>query len=75
MLIIPNVKDIDSGEYCCTADNGIGEPAKSCGALQLKMSTFSILYLFLFYVFYVINDSLNVKRSFHDSKYELQSLT
>ncbi|XP_058268314.1 muscle, skeletal receptor tyrosine-protein kinase isoform X2 [Hemibagrus wyckioides] len=37
MLIIPNVKDTDSGEYCCTADNGIGEPAKSCGALQLKM--------------------------------------
>lgn len=46
MLIIPNVKDTDSGEYCCTADNGIGEPAKSCGALQLKMSMLSILYLF-----------------------------
>ncbi|RXN11781.1 skeletal receptor tyrosine kinase-like protein [Labeo rohita] len=37
MLIIPNVKDSDSGEYCCIASNGIGEPAKSCGALQLKM--------------------------------------
>ncbi|XP_073730080.1 muscle, skeletal receptor tyrosine-protein kinase isoform X2 [Misgurnus anguillicaudatus] len=37
MLIIPNVKDIDNGEYCCTANNGVGEPAKSCGALQLKM--------------------------------------
>ncbi|XP_049324432.1 muscle, skeletal receptor tyrosine-protein kinase isoform X4 [Astyanax mexicanus] len=37
MLIIPNVKDSDNGEYCCSANNGIGEPAKSCGALQLKM--------------------------------------
>lgn len=39
MLIIPNVKDSDSGEYCCIANNGVGE-AKSCGALQLKMSMF-----------------------------------
>uniref|UniRef100_A0A8C2Q7D9 receptor protein-tyrosine kinase n=1 Tax=Cyprinus carpio TaxID=7962 RepID=A0A8C2Q7D9_CYPCA len=38
MLIIPNVKDSDNGEYCCIASNGIGEPAKSCGALQLKMT-------------------------------------
>uniref|UniRef100_A0A3B3QP89 receptor protein-tyrosine kinase n=1 Tax=Paramormyrops kingsleyae TaxID=1676925 RepID=A0A3B3QP89_9TELE len=37
MLVIPNVRDSDSGEYCCVASNGIGEPAKSCGALQLKM--------------------------------------
>ncbi|XP_057177656.1 muscle, skeletal receptor tyrosine-protein kinase-like [Triplophysa rosa] len=37
ILIIPNVKDSDNGEYCCTANNGVGEPAKSCGALQLKM--------------------------------------
>ncbi|KAG7477177.1 hypothetical protein MATL_G00091250 [Megalops atlanticus] len=37
MLIIPHVKDSDNGEYCCIADNGIGEAAKSCGALQLKM--------------------------------------
>uniref|UniRef100_A0A3Q3G9N3 receptor protein-tyrosine kinase n=1 Tax=Kryptolebias marmoratus TaxID=37003 RepID=A0A3Q3G9N3_KRYMA len=37
MLIIPQVKEMDNGEYCCIASNGIGEPAKSCGALQLKM--------------------------------------
>ncbi|XP_041915077.1 muscle, skeletal receptor tyrosine-protein kinase isoform X1 [Alosa sapidissima] len=37
MLIIPNVKDSDNGEYCCIANNWIGQPAKSCGALQLKM--------------------------------------
>uniref|UniRef100_A0A8C7ICF0 receptor protein-tyrosine kinase n=1 Tax=Oncorhynchus kisutch TaxID=8019 RepID=A0A8C7ICF0_ONCKI len=37
MLLIPNVKESDNGEYCCVANNGIGEPAKSCGALQLKM--------------------------------------
>ncbi|TKS84256.1 Muscle, skeletal receptor tyrosine protein kinase [Collichthys lucidus] len=37
MLIIPHVRESDSGEYCCVASNGIGEPAKSCGALQLKM--------------------------------------
>uniref|UniRef100_A0A8C9W4P4 receptor protein-tyrosine kinase n=1 Tax=Scleropages formosus TaxID=113540 RepID=A0A8C9W4P4_SCLFO len=37
LLVIVNVRDSDNGEYCCTADNGIGEPAKSCGALQLKM--------------------------------------
>lgn len=38
MLIIPHAKESDNGEYCCLATNGIGEPAKSCGALQLKMS-------------------------------------
>ncbi|KAJ8347169.1 hypothetical protein SKAU_G00285700 [Synaphobranchus kaupii] len=43
MLIIPNAKDSDNGEYCCIADNGIGEPAKSCGALQLKMTPARIL--------------------------------
>uniref|UniRef100_UPI0037E8BE2E muscle, skeletal receptor tyrosine-protein kinase n=1 Tax=Semicossyphus pulcher TaxID=241346 RepID=UPI0037E8BE2E len=37
MLIIPRVRESDNGEYCCIASNGIGEPAKSCGALQLKM--------------------------------------
>uniref|UniRef100_A0A3B4XPT7 receptor protein-tyrosine kinase n=1 Tax=Seriola lalandi dorsalis TaxID=1841481 RepID=A0A3B4XPT7_SERLL len=37
MLIIPHVRESDNGEYCCLANNGIGEPAKSCGALQLKM--------------------------------------
>lgn len=39
MLIVPHVRESDSGEYCCIAANGVGEPAKSCGALQLKMST------------------------------------
>lgn len=38
MLIIPHVRESDNGEYCCLASNGVGEPAKSCGALQLKMS-------------------------------------
>ncbi|XP_034048699.1 muscle, skeletal receptor tyrosine-protein kinase [Thalassophryne amazonica] len=37
MLIIPHVQESDSGEYCCLANNGFGDPAKSCGALQLKM--------------------------------------
>uniref|UniRef100_A0A3Q0QQG3 receptor protein-tyrosine kinase n=1 Tax=Amphilophus citrinellus TaxID=61819 RepID=A0A3Q0QQG3_AMPCI len=37
MLIIPNARESDNGEYCCLASNGIGQPAKSCGALQLKM--------------------------------------
>ncbi|XP_024917835.1 muscle, skeletal receptor tyrosine-protein kinase [Cynoglossus semilaevis] len=37
MLIIPHVRESDNGEYCCIANNGIGEGAKSCGALQLKM--------------------------------------
>ncbi|XP_035464236.2 muscle, skeletal receptor tyrosine-protein kinase [Scophthalmus maximus] len=37
MLVIPHVRESDNGEYCCVANNGIGEPAKSCGALQLKM--------------------------------------
>lgn len=73
MLIIPNVKDTDSGEYCCTADNGIGEPAKSCGALQLKMSTFSIFSIL--YVFCIINKIQNEETSFLKSKHELQSLT
>lgn len=39
MLTLPHVREADSGEYCCIATNGVGEPAKSCGALQLKMST------------------------------------
>ena len=38
MLIVPHVRESDNGEYCCLANNGIGESAKSCGALQLKMS-------------------------------------
>ncbi|KAM3874319.1 muscle, skeletal receptor tyrosine-protein kinase [Diretmus argenteus] len=37
MLVVPHVRESDNGEYCCLANNGIGEPAKSCGALQLKM--------------------------------------
>ncbi|XP_034458946.1 muscle, skeletal receptor tyrosine-protein kinase [Hippoglossus hippoglossus] len=37
MLIVPHVRESDNGEYCCLANNGIGESAKSCGALQLKM--------------------------------------
>ncbi|CAF89668.1 unnamed protein product, partial [Tetraodon nigroviridis] len=37
MLTVPHVRESDSGEYCCIATNGVGEPAKSCGALQLKM--------------------------------------
>uniref|UniRef100_A0A3B5BBF9 receptor protein-tyrosine kinase n=1 Tax=Stegastes partitus TaxID=144197 RepID=A0A3B5BBF9_9TELE len=37
MLVVPHVRETDNGEYCCLASNGIGEPAKSCGALQLKM--------------------------------------
>ncbi|XP_069370096.1 muscle, skeletal receptor tyrosine-protein kinase [Paralichthys olivaceus] len=37
MLIVPHVRESDNGEYCCLANNGIGEAAKSCGALQLKM--------------------------------------
>ncbi|XP_062334499.1 muscle, skeletal receptor tyrosine-protein kinase [Osmerus eperlanus] len=37
ILVIPHVRDSDSGEYCCLATNGVGEPAMSCGALQLKM--------------------------------------
>uniref|UniRef100_A0A673A9T4 receptor protein-tyrosine kinase n=1 Tax=Sphaeramia orbicularis TaxID=375764 RepID=A0A673A9T4_9TELE len=37
MLVIPHVRESDNGEYCCIASNGIGEAAKSCGALQLKM--------------------------------------
>lgn len=38
MLLIPHAREADNGEYCCLAVNGVGEPAKSCGALQLKMS-------------------------------------
>lgn len=38
MLLIPHAREADNGEYCCLAINGVGEPAKSCGALQLKMS-------------------------------------
>ncbi|KAM9841702.1 muscle, skeletal receptor tyrosine-protein kinase [Aulostomus maculatus] len=37
MLVIPHARETDNGEYCCLASNGVGEPAKSCGALQLKM--------------------------------------
>lgn len=38
LLTILSVEDSDDGVYCCTADNGVGAAAKSCGALQVKMS-------------------------------------
>ncbi|CAL8318162.1 unnamed protein product [Lota lota] len=37
MLHISQVREDDDGEFCCIASNGIGQPAHSCGALQLKM--------------------------------------
>lgn len=37
MLHISQVREADNGEFCCVASNGIGQPAHSCGALQLKM--------------------------------------
>ncbi|XP_074668797.1 muscle, skeletal receptor tyrosine-protein kinase isoform X3 [Strix aluco] len=37
LLTILSVEDTDDGVYCCTADNGIGAAAQSCGALQVKM--------------------------------------
>ncbi|XP_019410930.1 PREDICTED: muscle, skeletal receptor tyrosine-protein kinase [Crocodylus porosus] len=37
LLTILSVEDSDDGVYCCTADNGLGAAAKSCGALQVKM--------------------------------------
>nr|XP_014426423.1 muscle, skeletal receptor tyrosine-protein kinase isoform X3 [Pelodiscus sinensis] len=37
LLTILSVEDKDDGVYCCSADNGVGVPAKSCGALQVKM--------------------------------------
>ncbi|XP_025064764.1 muscle, skeletal receptor tyrosine-protein kinase isoform X3 [Alligator sinensis] len=37
LLTILSVEDSDDGVYCCTADNGVGAAAKSCGALQVKM--------------------------------------
>ncbi|XP_077201400.1 muscle, skeletal receptor tyrosine-protein kinase [Paroedura picta] len=37
LLTILSVEDNDDGVYCCTANNGVGAPAESCGALQVKM--------------------------------------
>ncbi|XP_069097030.1 muscle, skeletal receptor tyrosine-protein kinase [Pleurodeles waltl] len=37
LLTILSVEETDDGEYCCMAKNGIGDPSKSCGALQVKM--------------------------------------
>ncbi|XP_073202395.1 muscle, skeletal receptor tyrosine-protein kinase isoform X4 [Lepidochelys kempii] len=37
LLTILSVEDSDDGVYCCSADNGVGMPARSCGALQVKM--------------------------------------
>uniref|UniRef100_A0A674JBM4 receptor protein-tyrosine kinase n=1 Tax=Terrapene triunguis TaxID=2587831 RepID=A0A674JBM4_9SAUR len=37
LLTIRSVEDSDDGVYCCSADNGVGVPARSCGALQVKM--------------------------------------
>ncbi|XP_060093149.1 muscle, skeletal receptor tyrosine-protein kinase [Heteronotia binoei] len=37
LLTILSVEDNDDGVYCCTANNGVGVPAESCGALQVKM--------------------------------------
>ncbi|XP_040860492.1 muscle, skeletal receptor tyrosine-protein kinase isoform X6 [Ochotona curzoniae] len=37
LLTILSVEDSDDGIYCCTANNGVGGAAESCGALQVKM--------------------------------------
>uniref|UniRef100_A0ABI7WKV1 receptor protein-tyrosine kinase n=1 Tax=Felis catus TaxID=9685 RepID=A0ABI7WKV1_FELCA len=37
LLTILSVEDSDDGVYCCTANNGVGGAAESCGALQVKM--------------------------------------
>ncbi|XP_062985262.1 muscle, skeletal receptor tyrosine-protein kinase [Elgaria multicarinata webbii] len=37
LLTILSVEDSDDGVYCCTANNGVGSSAESCGALQVKM--------------------------------------
>uniref|UniRef100_A0A670ZH12 receptor protein-tyrosine kinase n=1 Tax=Pseudonaja textilis TaxID=8673 RepID=A0A670ZH12_PSETE len=37
LLTILSVEDSDDGIYCCTANNGVGVEAESCGALQVKM--------------------------------------
>ncbi|KAE8632690.1 hypothetical protein XENTR_v10001635 [Xenopus tropicalis] len=37
LLTILSVEESDDGEYCCMAKNGVGDPAESCGALQVKM--------------------------------------
>ncbi|XP_038625905.1 muscle, skeletal receptor tyrosine-protein kinase [Tachyglossus aculeatus] len=37
LLTILSVEDSDDGVYCCIANNGVGEAAESCGALQVKM--------------------------------------
>ncbi|KAM9093729.1 muscle, skeletal receptor tyrosine-protein kinase isoform 2-T2 [Sarcophilus harrisii] len=37
LLTILSVEDSDDGIYCCTANNGVGVAAESCGALQVKM--------------------------------------
>ncbi|XP_038660065.1 muscle, skeletal receptor tyrosine-protein kinase isoform X2 [Scyliorhinus canicula] len=37
ILTILSVEDTDNGVYCCTANNGVGSSAQSCGALQVKM--------------------------------------
>ncbi|XP_029141548.1 muscle, skeletal receptor tyrosine-protein kinase isoform X4 [Protobothrops mucrosquamatus] len=37
LLTILSVEDSDDGIYCCTANNGVGIEAESCGALQVKM--------------------------------------
>ncbi|KAG8130471.1 hypothetical protein E2320_017101, partial [Naja naja] len=42
LLTILSVEDSDDGIYCCTANNGVGIEAESCGALQVKMSSLRI---------------------------------
>ncbi|KAM4808594.1 muscle, skeletal receptor tyrosine-protein kinase [Rhinophrynus dorsalis] len=37
LLTILSVEESDDGVYCCVAKNGVGDPAESCGALQVKM--------------------------------------
>uniref|UniRef100_A0A8C5P7F4 receptor protein-tyrosine kinase n=1 Tax=Leptobrachium leishanense TaxID=445787 RepID=A0A8C5P7F4_9ANUR len=37
LLTILSVEESDDGVYCCLAKNGVGDPAESCGALQVKM--------------------------------------
>ncbi|KAJ7408536.1 Muscle, skeletal receptor tyrosine protein kinase [Pitangus sulphuratus] len=45
LLTILSVEDSDDGVYCCTADNGVGAAAQSCGALQVKMRKWECNFL------------------------------
>lgn len=72
LLTILSVEDSDDGIYCCTANNGVGGAAESCGALQVKMSEWEPLLVRLKLMWYTPEKAVNRPHPRHPTHPEAQ---